>query len=160
MRLKNPRYSCLLVLQLLLLAVDVACNSFALLLGTSHIILLVLFIAQDTALLFSQVILLLAFFNTFAFTAGLVNLLIRKFTWALVFGGVYLLVTIAYHVWLLVTRWNSQGLYSWNGYLQTMYAVQKVLAVVYYYIHKRAAYRLSDPRYYEESDWMRRHMQR
>ena len=160
MRLKNPRYSCLLVLQLLLLAVDVACNSFALLLGGSHITLLVLFIVQDTALLFSEVILLLAFFNTFAFTAGLVNLLIKKFTWALVFGGVYLLVTVASHVWILVSRWDSPGQYTWTGWLQIMYAVQKLLAVVYYYIHKRAAYRLSDPRYYGESDWMRSRMQR
>ena len=160
MGLENPRYSFLLLLQLLLLAVDMLCNSFAILLGNSTITLVVLFIVQDTALIGAQVVLLLSFFNTFAFTAGLLNLILKKFMWALVFGGVYLLVSIGYHVWLVVTRWSSPVPYSWTGWLQAMYAIQKLVAVCYYYMHTRAAYRLSDPRYYGETEWMKTHMRR
>lgn len=160
MGLQNARYSCLLVLQLLLLLVDVLCNSIALLVAQSHITLLVLFIAQDIALLTAQIILLLAFLNTFAFTAGLLTNLIKKFTWVLIFGAGYLLISVAYHIWMLVTRWDNSGEYSWTGWLQAMYAVHKISAVGYYYIHKRAAYRLSDPHYYEESEWTQRNMRR
>lgn len=158
--LGNPRYSCLLVVQLLLLGVDIFCNSFAILLASSNISLLVVCIVQDIALLSAQVTLFLAFFNTFAFTAGLFRVLLKKFAWAIAVGGIYLLVTVAYHIWLVATRWNRPSEYTWTGWLQAMYAAQKLLAIFYYYIHKRAAYRLSDPRYYSEPEWMGNHMRR
>lgn len=34
------------------------------------------------------------------------------------------------------------------------------VAVVYYYIYKRTAYRLSDPRFYEDSEWLRKEFER
>ena len=36
-----------------------------------------------------------------------------------------------------------------------MYVIQKVLAVLYYYSYKRAAYKLGDTKYYQDSEWLR-----
>lgn len=62
----SPRYSLVLVLQLVFLGVDIFCNSFAILFGSNTVVLLVLYVLQDIGLIFSLILLFLVFFNTFA----------------------------------------------------------------------------------------------
>jgi len=154
----NPRYSLVLVLQLFLLGVDIFCNSFTILFGSNAIVLLVLYMVQDISLMFSLILLFLVFFNTFVFKAGLISLLIRKFSAPLIIGALYLVLTFAYHVWNLSIRWGRPNQYHWSNGLQAMYVFQKLLAVVYYYFYKRAVLKLGDTKYYEDSVWLRKHL--
>jgi len=154
----NPRYSLVLVLQLFLLGVDIFCNSFTILFGSNAIVQLVLYMVQDISLMFSLILLFLVFFNTFVFKAGLISLLIRKFSAPLIIGAVYLVLTFAYHVWNLSIRWGRPNQYHWSNGLQAMYVFQKLLAVVYYYFYKRAVLKLGDTKYYEDSVWLRKHL--
>ena len=158
MALANPRYSLVLLLQLLLLGVDISCNSFTILFGGNAVVLLVLYMIQDICLIFSLVLLFLVFFNTFVFKAGLISLLIRKFSGTMLISAVYLILTISYHIWNLSVRWGRSNEYRWSNGLQAMYVIQKLLAVVHYYFYKRAALRLGDTKYYEDSSWLRKHL--
>ena len=154
----NPRYSLILLLQLFLLGVDIFCNSFTVLFGDNSVVLLVFYMLQDISLVFSLILLFLVFFNTFVFKAGLISLLVKKFSGTLLIGTVYMVVTIAFHVWNLSVRWDHENEYRWSNSLQAMYVIQKVLAVVHYYFYKRTALRLGDGKYYEDSTWLRKHL--
>ena len=158
MEMFNGRYMCMAVFQLLLLGVDVFFASFSLLLSFSQVVLVVSFAIQSVLQIVNLVLLLLAFFNTFAFTAGLVSSLLKKFAWAFIVGGFYLVVTLALQIWWLVTLWDRAGEYTWTAALQAMYAFHKLLSVAHYCVFKRAVYRLSDQRYYENSEWLRKHL--
>ncbi len=151
----NSGYTFILTLQLLLLLVDLVCNSFTILLGHNTVVLLLLYMVQDIALIFTLILLFVAFFSTFAFRAGLISILIKKFSASLLIGLLYLSLTVAYHIWNLTVRWDQPNMYHWTNGLQTVYVLQKLLAVIFYYFYKRAALRLGDNKYYEDSEWMR-----
>lgn len=151
----NPRYSVVLILQLLLLAVDVFCNAFLIVASRIQPLLVIVVIIQDIALVFSLVFLLLAFFNTIVFKAGLLSLLFRKFSATIFIGALYFILTIVYHVWFVAVHWNQGHKYNWTELLQAVYVLHKVVAVVYYYMYKRAALRLGDSQFYEDSPLLR-----
>lgn len=151
----NPRYSVVLVLQLLLLGVDILCNAFLLLASRNQVVLVILVIFQNIALVFSLIVLLLAFFNTIVFKAGLISILFRKFSATIFIGTVYLVLTIVYQIWFVAVHWNRTHEYNWTDLLQAVYVLHKMVAVVYYYMYKRAALRLGDSQYYEESPLLR-----
>ena len=155
----NPAYSVIFVLQLVHLAVDLLCNASAIILGTKNpVILLVIFLIQDFGLILAAVLVFLIFFNTYAFKAGLLSLLVRKFSATLVASFLYFALTLGFHIWSLNLQWQSPNSYIWSPGLQALYVFQKLMAVVYYYLYKRAALRLGDPKYYEDSDWLRKHL--
>ena len=151
----NPRYTVVLVLQLCLLATDVFCNAFLLLASRSQALLVVLVIIQDVALISCLVSLLLAFFNTIVFKVGLISVLFRKFSATILVGVVYLVLTVVFQIWFVALRWDRTHEYSWTQLLQTVYVLHKLVAVVFYYMYKRAALRLGDSQYYEDSPLLR-----
>lgn len=155
----NPAYSVILVLQLLHLAVDLLCNASTIILATkSPVILLVLSLIQELSLILAIVLIFLIFFNTYAFKAGLLSLLVWKFSATLAVCVLYFMLTLGYHVWNLNLQWGRPYSYNWSDGLQAMYILQKLLAVVYYYMYKRTALKLGDPKYYEDSAWLRKHL--
>ena len=152
-------YSFILVLQLILIGVDIFSNSLSVLFApSSSIALLVLYLIQDICLIFSLVLLVLIFFNTFAFKAGLISLLVRKFAATLIVGSLYLVLTVSFHIWNLSIRWQRTNEYGWSDGSQTVHVLQKLLAIFYYYLYKRAALRLGNSKYYENSEWFRKHL--
>ena len=156
--LSNPAYTVILFLQLLHLAVDILCNSATVILGTKNpVILLVLYLIQLVSLLSADVFIFLVFFNTYAFKAGLLSLLIRKFSAALLMSGIYFALTLAYNTWSLYLQWRRPYTFIWSDGLQAVYVFQRMAAILYYYLYKRAALRLGDPKYYEDSSWLRKH---
>lgn len=155
----NPAYAVILALQLLHLAVDLLCNASTIIIGTRNpVILLVLFLIQDFGLILAAVLIFLVFFNTYAFKAGLLSLLIWKFSATLLVSSVYFSLTLSYHAWNLSLQWEQVHVYIWNDGLQALYVLQKLVSVLYYYLYKRAALRLADSKYYEDSDWLRKHL--
>ena len=156
---QNPSYSLVLALQLVFLGADLICNAFSLLLSRNQIVLLILYATQDALLVVALVLLLLVFFNTLVFRAGLILLLLREFYVALLTWFIYLALTVVYHGWSLAVRWNSTNQYNWTGVLQTVYALQKLCALLYYFVFKRALMTLGNSRYYEDSPWLKKRLQ-
>ena len=155
----NPAYSVILVLQVIHLSVDLLCNAASIVLGTRYpLIFLILVLIQDFGLILAAIFIFLTFFNTYAFKAGLLSLLLRKFSVSLVVSLFYFVVTLSYHTWRLELQWKEPRLHTWNEGLQTLYVLQRLLALVYYYTYKRAAMRLGDSKYYEDSNWLRKHL--
>ncbi|XP_076972170.1 transmembrane protein 138 isoform X2 [Tamandua tetradactyla] len=173
--LQTSNYSLVLSLQFLLLTYDLFVNSFSELLRVAPVIQLVLYIIQDIAVLFNIIIIFLMFFNTFVFQAGLVNLLFHKFKGTILLTAVYFALSISLHVWVLERsrahkkkkqsstevsgmknlRWKNSNHFVWTSGLQTLFVFQR-LAVLYYYFYKRTAVRLGDPRFYQDSLWLRK----
>uniref|UniRef100_A0A669CTU4 Transmembrane protein 138 n=2 Tax=Oreochromis TaxID=8139 RepID=A0A669CTU4_ORENI len=139
--LQTSNYSLVLLIQLTLLAYDLFVNSFSELLRGAAVIQLVLFIIQDIAILFNVIIILLMMFNTYVFQVGLVSLLLERFRALLVFSTVYLTLSICFHCLVLfcLDRWSPSSF----------------SAVFYYYLYKRTAEYMGDPRLYEDSLWLR-----
>lgn len=154
--LQTSNYSLVLSLQFLLLSYDLFVNSFSELLRMAPVIQLVLFIIQDIAILFNIIIIFLMFFNTFVFQAGLVNLLFHKFKGTIILTAVYFALSISLHVWVMNLRWKNSNSFVWTDGLQTLFVFQRLAAVLYYYFYKRTAMRLGDPRFYQDSLWLRK----
>ncbi|XP_065259178.1 transmembrane protein 138 isoform X1 [Emys orbicularis] len=154
--LRTSNYSLVLSLQFLLIVYDLFVNSFSELLRTAPVIQLVLFIIQDIAVLFNIIIIFLMFFNTFVFQAGLVNLLFHKFKGTIVLSAAYLVLSIAFHIWVMNLRWKNSTRFVWTDGLQALFVFQRLAAVLYCYFYKRTALHLGDPRFYQDSLWLRK----
>ncbi|CAM4583623.1 unnamed protein product [Caretta caretta] len=154
--LRTSNYSLVISLQFLLLVYDLFVNSFSELLRTAPVIQLVLFIIQDIAILFNIIIIFLMFFNTFVFQAGLVNLLFHKFKGTIVLSAAYLVLSIAFHVWVMNLRWKNATHFVWTDGLQALFVFQRLVAMLYCYFYKRTALHLGDPRFYQDSLWLRK----
>ncbi|XP_039109532.1 transmembrane protein 138 isoform X1 [Hyaena hyaena] len=166
--LQTSNYSLVLSLQFLLLSYDLFVNSFSELLRMAPVIQLVLFIIQDIAILFNIIIVFLMFFNTFVFQAGLVSLLFHKFKGTIILTAVYFALSISFHVWVMNLRWKNSNRFVWTDGLQTLFVFQRLgatpklllalpaVAVLYCYFYKRTAVRLGDPRFYQDSLWLRK----
>ncbi|KAM5247067.1 transmembrane protein 138 [Ctenodactylus gundi] len=95
------------------------------------------------------------FFNTFVFQAGLVSLLFRKFKGTIVLSALYFALSIALHVWVMNLRWRNSTSFVWTDGLLALFVFQRLAAVLYCYFYKRTAVRLGDPRFYQDSLWLR-----
>lgn len=151
----QPCYSFTLTLQFVHLALDILINALsAVLWTTSPVALVVFYVVQDLGLIVAAIFTFLVFFDTYAFKAGLLNVLCKKFSYSFIMAIVYGVFTVGYQSWSIYLRFSSKIL-IWNGGLQILYIVQKLLAVGYYYSYKRAALKLGDMKYYEDSVWLR-----
>ncbi|EHB02074.1 Transmembrane protein 138 [Heterocephalus glaber] len=154
--LQTSSYSLVLSLQFLLLAYDLFVNAFSELLRMAPVVQLVLFIIQDIAILFNVIIVFLMFFNTFVFQAGLVSLLFRKFKGTIILTAMYFALSISLHMWVMNVRWRNSLGFVWTSGLQALFVLQRLAAVLYCYFYKRTALRLAAPRFYRDSQWLRK----
>lgn len=136
---------------------DVFCNSIAVVLGRSETALLIVCLIQDISLFFGLVLIFIVFFNTTVFKAGLLAVLIRKFSGTILISILYMAITLSFHIWNLNIRWEHTSKYVWSDGLQVLYVFQKLSAVIYYYFNKRLAFKLCDAKYYGSLEWMGRH---
>ncbi|ESO84991.1 hypothetical protein LOTGIDRAFT_221710 [Lottia gigantea] len=155
------RYQPILYLQYFLLVLDLVFNSFNEMLRFENVILLVLYVIQDVCIVFAVIVVFLLFFNTFIFQAGLVNILVNKFRVAISVTFIYFILCVALHVWGMTLRWDDPNIYIWDvtGYL-VLHVFQRTVAVLYYYYYKRTALKLGDPRFYQDSEWIRKEFER
>lgn len=106
------------------------------------------------------------------FQAGLLELLYDRFRLTIIICMLYFLLTITLHIWTLTLRWKEPLQHNWTVGLHVAFSFQKLgkciflktsgvvqcfffvsVAPLYYYFYKRAALRISDPRFYEDVDW-------
>ncbi|CAH1993355.1 unnamed protein product [Acanthoscelides obtectus] len=157
MRLTTSKYTVILSLQTLLLITDWCINISLLLTRGSNAALLTLFIVQDICLLLALTILLLTFFSTYIFQTGLVYLLYERFRITLLVCMAYIVLTTVVNIWLLVVRWNSLK-HAWSTSFLIIFIIQRFFSTIYYYYYKRAALRISDPRFHEDMEWVQNKM--
>jgi len=154
------RYKPVVYLQFFLLLIDILINSFAEIFRADNVVLLVLFVIQDVGLLLSLIVLFLVFFNTFVFRAGVIFLLVRKFKTTLLCIILYLMLSVGLHIWTMSRKWGDDIKYIWFNGFQALYAIQRIVSVVYYFTYKRAMVKLSDPKYYRDTEWLRKELAR
>jgi len=140
--------------------IDISINSFAEIFRADNVVLLVLFVIQDVGLLLSLIVLFLVFFNTFVFRAGVIFLLVRKFKTTLLCIILYLMLSVGLHIWTMSRKWGDDIKYIWFNGFQALYAIQRIVSVVYYFTYKRAMVKLSDPKYYRDTEWLRKELAR
>ncbi|XP_046573261.1 transmembrane protein 138-like isoform X2 [Haliotis rubra] len=155
------RYQPILYLQYLLLLVDLVLNSFTEMLRFENVILLIMFVIQDICILFAVIVVFLLFFNTYIFQAGLVNILVNKFRLPICVTFIYFMLNVGLHVWGMTLRWDDPDKYIWDvtGY-RVLFIIQRTVAILYYYFYKRTALKLGDPRFYQDSEWIRREFEK
>lgn len=155
------RYRPILFLQYLLLCVDIFLNSFIELLRFQNVILLVLLVIQDVCIMFSAIVIFLLFFNTYIFQAGLVNILVSKFKIPISVVFIYFCLCVGLHVWYMTLRWTDPDAYIWdNNGIRALFIIQRTAAVFHYYFYKRTCLKLGDPRFYQDSDWIKKEFER
>lgn len=155
------RYRPILYLQYLLLFEDLFLNSFIELLRFENVILLVLLVIQDICILFAAIVVFLLFFNTYIFQAGLVNILVNKFKVTITVIFVYFCLSVGLHVWYMTLRWSDPDRYIWdNGGVRALFIIQRTAAVFYYYFYKRTCLKLGDPRFYQDSEWIKKEFEK
>lgn len=156
----STQYGCMVVVQYSLLFVDIVINSFSLLSAVhSLVVVLVISVLQDVVILSLLMTLLLGFFNTFAFTVGLLRVIVWKFKWTLFIGVLYLIFTILFQSLLFSFHWNRNLVITyWAAPVQVLYTIHKLSALLFYFTYKKAIYRLSDIKLYSNSDWLKTQM--
>ncbi|CAH2105181.1 unnamed protein product [Euphydryas editha] len=157
MKLSTPRYTVCLASQLTFMFFDLVFNCVSLF-PKSRDGLLVLFIFQDLFLVLSVTTMLMTFFSTYLFQAGLVEVLIRKFRAAGSVIMAYVVASIILHAVWLLEKWSDPESIS-TPMLIVLFTLQRCLAPWYYFFYKRAALRVSDPRFYEDIDWINQQLQ-
>ncbi|XP_050432276.1 transmembrane protein 138 isoform X2 [Adelges cooleyi] len=153
MELSKFRYTVVLVLQLVLLAVDLLFNTFIhRFLGNTGISIL-LFILQDIGQLVAFAVLLITFFQTNIFQAGFIVLLFNEFRSTIITGVVYFILTLFVQAWTLTNRFKGQVYFFWPDGLYIFFVLHKFISCLHYYLYKRTALNISDPKFYTD-DWI------
>ncbi|XP_055597125.1 transmembrane protein 138 [Uranotaenia lowii] len=153
-KLSLKRFASLLVFQLLFLCVDLGINSFSYLARGDKIAIIFLFLAQDVCLILSLTGIIFSLYSTYVYQAGMAHLLYEKFRVPLLVAMIYLLLSISLHTWQVVDHHKSPYLFQWPKALTALFIVQRLFSPLYYYFYKRSALKMSDPRFYENLDWI------
>ncbi|KAF3420737.1 hypothetical protein E2986_14158 [Frieseomelitta varia] len=152
--INTKRYLITIIIQYLILFFDIFVNSFATFSRANPINLLILYMAQDVCLITTITLLLVNFFSTYIFQIGLIQLLYTKFRVTLILCIIYITLSISLHTWDIKIHWSSPLKYYWTKDFHVFYSLHRGVAVLHYYLYKRASLRLADPRFYESSTWI------
>ncbi|KOX68203.1 hypothetical protein WN51_06097 [Melipona quadrifasciata] len=152
--INTKRYLVTIIIQYLILLFDIFVNSFATFSRANPINLLILYMAQDVCLIMTITLLLVNFFSTYIFQIGLIQLLYTKFRVTLILCIIYMVLSISLHTWDIKIHWSSPLKYYWTKDFHVFYSLHRGVAVLHYYLYKRASLRLADPRFYESSTWI------
>ncbi|KAK2576745.1 hypothetical protein KPH14_005394 [Odynerus spinipes] len=156
--LSVKKYSAILIVQYFILLFDICVNSFSSFAREHPTNLLVLYVIQDFCLIVGLTILLVNFFSTYIFQAGLIQLLYIHFRTTLLVCITYLVLSIILHTWHVTLHWSNPLVHNWTKGFRALYAVHRIVAVFYYYFYKRASLRIADPRFYEGSSWVEKQL--
>ncbi|XP_011173369.1 transmembrane protein 138 [Solenopsis invicta] len=156
--LNTKQYTAIVILQYILLLFDVCVNSFASFARQHPTDLLVLYVIQDFCLIVALTLLLVNFFSTYIFQAGLIQLLYTRFRMTLVLCIIYMILSISLHTWNITIHWSAPLKHYWTKEFHTLYSAHRTVAVLYYYFYKRASLRIGDPRFYKGSAWVQKQL--
>lgn len=149
------RYSSVLLLQHTIIILDLSVNIAAPVLYPYNTVQLVLFVLQDIMLVMSIIVMFLIFFTTNVFRAGLISHLVKEFRAPIIVSFVYLTLSIFLHVLYLSAQWGHPFEYVWTVPMLVLYICQRVWSAFFYYHYKRVVLMLGDPKYYQDTEWLR-----
>ncbi|XP_065670041.1 transmembrane protein 138 isoform X2 [Hydra vulgaris] len=151
------RYRPVVYLQIFFILIDIFVNtSSSFLLRKSKVVTLVAFVIQDVCMILALIVLFLVFFNTFVFQAGLVFLLIRKFKVTILTILLYFALSVVLHIITMRRTSNFEINFIWTDALQALYTLQRIGSITYYFSYKRAILKLAHPKYYRDTEWLRK----
>ncbi|XP_070511293.1 transmembrane protein 138 isoform X3 [Cardiocondyla obscurior] len=113
---------------------------------------------QDFCLIIALTLLLVNFFSTYIFQAGLIQLLYTRFRMTLVLCIIYMILSISLHTWHVTIHWSAPLKHYWTKGFHILYSAHRTVAVLYYYFYKRASLRIGDPRFYKGSAWVQKQL--
>jgi hypothetical protein len=151
----SNKYAAVLALHILMIFLDLSFNTAATILYNDNNAQLMIFILQDTAIVLSIIILLITFSSTFVFQAGLISILVKRFSPSIIVSTIYLFLCITLHVTSLRDRWGTTERYIWPISITVIYVIQRITAIIHYFLFKRAVLFISDPRYHYDTQWLR-----
>ncbi|XP_055709539.1 transmembrane protein 138 [Phlebotomus papatasi] len=149
-KLSLRKYSAFLFVQIALLLFDLSVNTFSFLARGNKSHLISIYVAQDVCLLISFCALFYSLYSTYVYQAGLSELLYTKFR------SVFCILVV-YFLLCLLTQIAFYSL-PWPKTITALYIIQRLFSPFYYYSCKRASLRVSDPRFYENLDWISEQM--
>ncbi|XP_011149170.1 transmembrane protein 138 [Harpegnathos saltator] len=156
--LSIKQYTTIVILQHAILLFDICVNSFASFSRQHPTDLLVLYVIQDFCLITNLTLLLVNFFSTYIFQAGLIQLLYTRFRMTLILCIVYIVLSISLHTWHITLHWSAPLNHYWTRGFHALYSMHRTVAVLYYYFYKRASLRIGDPRFYRGSAWLQKQL--
>ncbi|CAF0803106.1 unnamed protein product [Rotaria sordida] len=151
------RYRILLYLNILLVVVDICINTFSEFLAPNTFGQLIIFIIQDVCIVLAVTLLIVMILTTYVAQAGLVSLLLRMFRFSILITFFYLVLCAVVQGLILAQRFSDDAFVNSvfkKPEVLAFYVIQRTFSVLYYYGMKRAAYRLSDPHFYQSSKWL------
>ncbi|XP_062541723.1 transmembrane protein 138 [Armigeres subalbatus] len=110
--------------------------------------------AQDVCLILSFTAIIFSLYSTYVYQAGMAHLLYEKFRVPLLVAMTYFLLCITLHIWQVVDHNKSPYLFQWPKALTALFIIQRLFSPLYYYLYKRSALKMSDPRFFENLDWI------
>ncbi|KAL6447369.1 transmembrane protein 138 [Cataglyphis hispanica] len=156
--LNTRQYTAIVILQYIILLFDICVNSFASFARQHPTDLLVLYVIQDFCLIVALTLLLVNFFSTYIFQAGLIQLLYTRFRMTLILCIIYMILSISLHTWHITIHWSAPLKHYWTKGFHILYSIHRTVAVLYYYFYKRASLRIGDPRFYKGSVWVQKQL--
>ncbi|KFB48125.1 transmembrane protein 138 [Anopheles ziemanni] len=154
LKLSLKRFATVLFFQMLFLVVDLGINSFSYLARGKHVAVIFLFIAQDVCLMLSFTAFVFSLYSTYVYQAGMANVLYEKFRTPLIISMTYFFLSIALHLWQVVGHAEAPYQFQWPKALTALFIIHRLFSPIYYYLYKKSALKMSDPRFYENLDWI------
>lgn len=174
-RLSLRRYSFILLVQLFFLVSDLVFNSIGVFLKERKSITF-LFFLQDAFLILSLASLVYSCYSTYIYQAGLTEIINRQFRGPVLITLVYIILSISLHV---CSVFNVQQEGVWPKTITTLFVIQKLCKKIQqlprhiysdiafvsgcpinFYFFKRSILIISDPRYYENFEWINEQLRR
>ncbi|XP_035742890.1 transmembrane protein 138-like isoform X5 [Vespa mandarinia] len=120
------KYTTIIIGQYLILFFDICVNSFGSFARQHPINLLVLYVIQDFCLIVALIVLLVNFFSTYIFQAGLIQLLYIRFRMTLIVCILYLVLSIILHIWHITLHWSNPLTHNWTKGFHAIFAVHRI----------------------------------
>uniref|UniRef100_A0A2M4C270 Transmembrane protein 138 n=2 Tax=Anopheles marajoara TaxID=58244 RepID=A0A2M4C270_9DIPT len=153
-KLSLKRFATVLFFQMLFLGVDLGINSFSYLARGHQVGVIFLFVAQDVCLMLSFTAFIFSLYSTYLYQAGMANLLLEKFRTPLIISITYFFLSITLHLWQVVGHSDAPYQFQWPKALTALFIIHRLFSPIYYYLYKKSALKMSDPRFYENLDWI------
>ncbi|XP_016978529.1 transmembrane protein 138 [Drosophila rhopaloa] len=153
MKLTLRRYSWVLMLQLTLLGVDLAFNSFGPALARNRLqSAIFFFVTQDALIIAEYLLFTLALHSTCVYQVGASHIILRNCKLFMASTTIYFLLSASQHFWIIYQYHHGQ---NWPLGLIALSVGQRIMSVFYYYSSKSTALTMADPRFKEEHlDWI------
>uniref|UniRef100_A0A1I8AKX9 Transmembrane protein 138 n=1 Tax=Steinernema glaseri TaxID=37863 RepID=A0A1I8AKX9_9BILA len=141
----SNKFEAVLLLQVSMMLLDIGFNTAEIVLSQHSSILLMLYILQDTNILMTLIVMLISFSSTFVFQAGLISLLLRRFTPTIIVSLLYLALTVAFHIVSLRLDVNKPAGNLWDVGITVLSVLQKLRSFLLLLLQTNVSFALRSP---------------